>query len=83
MFILFVRACILFFTGELKKKKQDLDDAILSLSLSCCVYFKIKGRKRHAHTMLRRLLIEPFVLSSRLVSQYYSKKKILVPSRLG
>ncbi|CAF1076094.1 unnamed protein product [Rotaria sordida] len=33
--------------------------------------------------MLRRFLTNQLIISTRFVSQYYSKKKILVPSRLG
>ncbi|CAF2910688.1 unnamed protein product [Rotaria sp. Silwood2] len=33
--------------------------------------------------MLRRFLTNQLIVSTRFVSQYYSKKKILVPSRLG
>ncbi|CAF1254047.1 unnamed protein product [Rotaria sp. Silwood1] len=33
--------------------------------------------------MLRRFLTNQLIISTRFISQYYSKKKILVPSRLG
>ena len=73
--VLFVMSHLFLLTNVNHEIDEEEEEKEKEKWRSIVLYLKIR--------MFRRLLINPLIVSSRFVSQYYSKKKILVPSRLG